>query len=198
MKSYQLKLPIESTFEVKKSQFIVQLLPVDNRHQALQQLQKVKSTYPDARHHCWAYRIGSSEQSMTAAMSDDGEPSGTAGKPILNVLQHKSLINIMAVVTRYFGGIKLGAGGLVRAYSQSIEQACGKAEFELLIPQVEIKVALPFSQEQWLRYQTEQLQGHIIKVEYNQEVLVILSLPASHLDVMSAQLKSHSLDFSLP
>ena len=93
-------------------------------------LAQARSDYPDARHHCWAYQIGSPKSPSTAAMSDDGEPSGTAGKPILNVIQHKDIGDLMIIVIRYFGGIKLGAGGLVRAYSAAAQQVIDTIELK--------------------------------------------------------------------
>ncbi|MCW8886021.1 MAG: YigZ family protein [Motiliproteus sp.] len=105
---------IEVETEIKKSRFIAWADRAENRDQAMAVLSEARNRYPDARHHCWAYLIGNPAQPKTQAMSDDGEPSGTAGKPILNVLQHNEIGDVMIVVSRYFGGIKLGAGGLVR------------------------------------------------------------------------------------
>ena len=144
MSRYQLTAPVRHTLEIKKSQFITWLLPLESKQQGKEYLQQARDEYPDARHHCWAYVMGDSPNSLTAAMSDDGEPSGTAGKPMLNVLQHKPVNNVMAIVIRYFGGIKLGAGGLVRAYSQAVEQAFSMAELTPIIEQQEYNLELGF------------------------------------------------------
>ncbi|MDO4489543.1 MAG: YigZ family protein [Lachnospiraceae bacterium] len=104
----------------KKSRFIADIRLVESEEEALAFIEGKRKQYWDARHHCFAYIIGDMEQTVRA--SDDGEPSGTAGKPILNVLQGEGLRNIVAVVTRYFGGTLLGTGGLVRAYSQATQE----------------------------------------------------------------------------
>ena len=100
--------------EIKKSKFYSQAYKVESKQQCDDIIEKLKTEHKKATHICFAYIL-----SNTAKFSDDGEPSGTAGKPILNVLQKKNLVNVMVVVIRYFGGVKLGAGGLVRAYTKS-------------------------------------------------------------------------------
>ena len=97
----------------KKSRFIAEVFLVHSEEEAMQYLEQIRKKYWDARHHCWAYVIG--EERVTERCSDDGEPSGTAGKPILEVIRGAGLHNIFVVVTRYFGGTLLGTGGLVRA-----------------------------------------------------------------------------------
>jgi uncharacterized YigZ family protein len=108
---------------IKRSRFITTAGHVNSRADAKQFIQQVRDQYPDASHHCWAHIVGAPSAFEGVDQSDDGEPKGTAGKPILNVLQHSGLGNVVFIVTRYFGGVKLGAGGLVRAYSQSASQA---------------------------------------------------------------------------
>lgn len=193
MTRFQLITPVHNTLEIKKSQFITWLLPLESKEQAKFHLQQAKEAYPDARHHCWAYQFGDSANSLTAAMSDDGEPSGTAGKPMLNVLQHKPVSNVMVIVIRYFGGVKLGAGGLVRAYSQAVEQAFGHAQLIELIPKFTVKTTVPFADEQWLRHQTDKHQGNILTTEYNNDVAVELQLPQSEYKDFKDILESRSL-----
>ena len=106
---------IEETFIVNKSKFITKLFKVENEDEATNILTKLKHEYSDATHICYAYIVGNIKR-----FNDDGEPGGTAGMPILGVLENNSLDYVLAVVIRYFGGIKLGAGGLVRAYSNSV------------------------------------------------------------------------------
>lgn len=108
---------------IKRSRFIASVGFVDNKPVAKALIQTVRDTFPDANHHCWAMVAGLPSDVYQQDQSDDGEPKGTAGKPMLNVLQHSQLGNAVVVVTRYFGGIKLGAGGLVRAYTQSVSGA---------------------------------------------------------------------------
>lgn len=118
-----IKEPIQSEINVKKSQFICSLFPTRTKAESKAIIQKINSEYSDATHNCTAYIVSDGE-----GFDDDGEPGGTAGKPMINVLRKNELHNVTAVVTRYFGGIKLGAGGLVRAYSKSVMDAIGEAE----------------------------------------------------------------------
>lgn len=113
----------EHQLVIKKSQFICTLIPCDDENSIDHIINQYKEKYHDATHHCIAYIVGHKEKAY-----DDGEPSGTAGLPMLNVLQKQGLTNIIAIVTRYFGGIKLGAGGLTRAYSQSVSEALKEAQ----------------------------------------------------------------------
>ena len=194
---YQLIEPVKNTLEIKKSQFITWLVPISDRADGMKWLQEAKLQYPDARHHCWAYVIGDSPNSQSAAMSDDGEPSGTAGKPMLNVLQHKPTNNVMAIVIRYFGGIKLGAGGLVRAYSQAVEQSYQLASLQPVVERTGIAVTVPFSDEQWLRHQCQLLSGTIEDVLYSNQVLITLELPKDNIDALCALLVAKSFQFKI-
>ncbi len=114
---------VQSEINVKKSQFICSLFPTKTKAESKDIIQKLNQQYSDATHNCTAYIVSDGE-----GFDDDGEPGGTAGKPMINVLRKNELHNVTAVVTRYFGGIKLGAGGLVRAYSKSVMDAIGEAE----------------------------------------------------------------------
>lgn len=177
---------IETEYEVKKSRFIARAAKAENREQAMAMLEQARKDYPDARHHCWAYLLGNPQSASSAAMSDDGEPSGTAGKPILNVLQHKGVGDVMLVVIRYFGGIKLGAGGLVRAYSASAQQAMELLPTEEQISVVEFPVQLDFSQEQLLRHWLSENQGGITDTRYEQQVTARVSIPEIAKDAFQA------------
>ena len=118
-----IKKPAQSEINIKKSQFICCLFPTKNKKESKEIIQKLNMKYSDATHNCTAYIVGDGE-----GFDDDGEPGGTAGKPMINVLRKNELHNVTAIVTRYFGGIKLGAGGLVRAYCKSVMEAIGNAE----------------------------------------------------------------------
>ena len=120
MKSIQKE--ITSAFYINKSRFITILTNINDIDKVKEKLEEIKKKYKDATHYCYAYIINNHEK-----CSDNGEPSGTAGMPILNVLKQNDLTNILCVVIRYFGGIKLGAGGLIRAYSTSASEALNKA-----------------------------------------------------------------------
>ncbi len=172
----------EVIYEIKKSRFITRVANISSKGDAKAFLEQAKLDYPDARHHCWAYQFGPPHSPHSAAMSDDGEPSGTAGKPILNVLQHKDIGDIMIVVIRYFGGIKLGAGGLVRAYSNAAQQAIENLTTKKEVATVPITVRCDFSQEQTVRHWlTKQLTDHI-NVEYQHNVIMHIHLPIDQLE----------------
>lgn len=112
---------------IKNSRFITLLFKIKSKDDVSKILDKIKKEYPKATHYCYAYVVDSSKKS-----SDDGEPGGTAGMPILNVLEKENITNVLAIVVRYFGGIKLGAGGLVRAYSKSVKDALGLVDINKL------------------------------------------------------------------
>lgn len=118
-----IKKPVEAQINIKKSNFIARLYPAKDKKEVKKIIEEVSTRYSDATHNCTAYIVSDSQ-----GYDDNGEPSGTAGKPMMNVLIKNDLSNIVAIVTRYFGGIKLGAGGLVRAYSHSILKAIEEAE----------------------------------------------------------------------
>ena len=118
-----IKNPVQSEINIKKSQFICSLFPTRTKKESKEIIQKLNQQYADATHNCTAYIASDGE-----GFDDDGEPGGTAGKPMINVLRKNELHNVTAIVTRYFGGIKLGAGGLVRAYSKSVMEAIGESE----------------------------------------------------------------------
>ncbi|WP_421868099.1 YigZ family protein [Motiliproteus sp.] len=164
-------------YEIKKSRFIARVAKAADREAAMAMLAQAREDYPDARHHCWAYLIGNPHSPTTVAMSDDGEPSGTAGKPILNVLQHKGVGDLMLVVIRYFGGIKLGAGGLVRAYSHAAQLAMTELSIEDQVPYSQCEVVGDYALEQPLRHWLGQHNGQMLSVEYTEQVRFQVSVP---------------------
>lgn len=170
------KAQVEVEFEIKKSRFIARAGNAEDRDQAMAILAYMQNRYPDARHHCWAYQLGSPFSPFSAAMNDDGEPSGTAGRPILNVIQHKEIGNLMVVVSRYFGGVKLGAGGLVRAYSAAAEQAISALQLEHYQPNVAARVSCDFAREQVIRHWLEENHGAVMNVEYKSQVLLSVAV----------------------
>lgn len=171
---------LEREIEVKKSRFIARATAAASRQEAMLALQQSKSDWPDARHHCWAYLIGNPAATCSAAMSDDGEPSGVAGKPILNVIQHKGIGDVIVVVSRYFGGIKLGAGGMVRAYSGAAESVLSELPLERQEPVVTLSLICDFSQEQPIRHWAEKHHAEISRVIYTQGVELMLTLSATY------------------
>lgn len=135
----------EFTQEIKKSEFICTLIPVNSLNEVNEELKQIKKKYYDATHNCYSYIISNNDGTMNIKASDDGEPNQTAGVVILDVLQKNELTNVLAVVTRYFGGIKLGAGGLVRAYSSSTSGAVKIANLIPIIKMIKIKLQFDYS-----------------------------------------------------
>lgn len=169
--------PATAVIEIIKSRFIAYSFPVQNRTAALAHLAEVKAQHPDARHHCWAYQIGAPQQA-TAAMDDDGEPGGTAGKPILSRIQHSGLSDVMVIVVRYFGGIKLGAGGLIHAYGQAAGEVLSQTPSKPYLAVTELILTLPFEQEHALRQWLSLHQGQWLQSDYTSAgVQVRIRLP---------------------
>lgn len=187
--SYQtLEKPVTARLEIKKSAFIAYAYPVHTREQAMFHVEQLRIKYPDARHWCWAYIIGDPDNTTSAGFDDDGEPSGTAGRPILNVLQHKSIGNIIIIVVRYFGGIKLGAGGLTRAYAGSAQAAVDEMQLCPYIAVAQVQIVADFANESQCRYVIESLNGTIDEVAYSKEVLLTVTLAERDIEPLKTEL----------
>ena len=150
---------------IKKSRFIACIQPVADRASAQAVVQQLWAQHPDATHICWALLAGGQ-----SAAVDDGEPSGTAGRPMLEVLRHHDLEGVLATVVRYFGGVKLGAGGLVRAYTDAVAQALQRAEKVPLRRLCTQQCAVPYALEGWIRRQLEQSAAVLLAVEHQTQV----------------------------
>ncbi|XOZ35074.1 YigZ family protein [Halomonadaceae bacterium KBTZ08] len=183
----------EAETEVRKSRFIARVAPVVSREEALAFIEQARRDHPEARHHCWAYVIGAPGRATSAAMNDDGEPSGTAGKPILNVIEHKGIGDIVVVVIRYFGGVKLGAGGLVRAYAGAAEAVLSTLAVHYQEPIATLKLEAGFADEQPLRRELTRLGGQLEAVEYGQGISVWLSVPEPAREAIGAWAASRGL-----
>lgn len=187
--SYQtLKKPVTARLEIKKSVFIAYAYPVISREQAMFHVEQLREQYTDARHWCWAYIIGDPDNTTSAGFDDDGEPSGTAGRPILNVLQHKSIGNIIIVVVRYFGGIKLGAGGLTRAYAGSAQAAVDQMILLPFVPMTQVQILADFATEAQCRYVVENLNGSIDKVAYSKQVTLTVTIAEEYIENLKDRL----------
>lgn len=171
-----LKAPVFAELEVRKSRFLAWVEPVTDRAAVQARLAELRGQYSDARHICFAFYVDGD-----SGMSDDGEPSGTAGKPIFNVISHKRLVNVLAVVVRYFGGVKLGAGGLVRAYGGAISQALDQAEWVPVETQHPWVFGCPFALESELRRLLERYQLLPGGIEYTTGVTMEVTVPESQL-----------------
>ncbi len=193
-------VPTEQAFTeimIKKSRFIAYARHIVSREAGMIWLTQIKTEYPDARHHCWAYMIGRPHCATNAGMGDDGEPSGTAGKPILNVLNHKGIGDVMIIVVRYFGGIKLGAGGLTRAYSQAAQAVMEILPTEQQVLMEGIHIECDFSLEQQVRHWTTQVEGSVNEVNYTPKVQMQLRIPQDKTQDFIEQLESIQCSFKL-
>jgi len=187
--SYQtLKRAVTARLEIKKSEFIAYAYPVTSRENAMFHVEQLRVQYADARHHCWAYIIGDPHNTTSAGFDDDGEPNGTAGKPILNVLQHKSIGNVIIIVVRYFGGIKLGAGGLTRAYAGSAQAAVDMMTLLEHVPMIQVQILAEFATEAQCRYVVDTLNGRIDDVAYSKQVTLTVTLAEADIEPLKERL----------
>ena len=163
----------EDEFIEKKSRFIGRIWPVETEEEALVRIQEMKKKHYDATHNCWAYII----RDGAVRFSDDGEPGGTAGMPMLQVLQREGLFNAVCVVTRYFGGILLGAGGLVRAYTKGAKIAVDAAGKSMKRVWTVLYVPCPYSFYERVRLEVEAFGGIVRKADFGAEVELELLFP---------------------
>ena len=166
----------------KKSRFIATVRPVRNEEEALAFLEEMRKQYWDARHNCYAYSVGRNREYTRC--SDDGEPSGTAGRPMLDVILGEDIYNIAVVVTRYFGGVLLGTGGLVRAYSKAVQEGLSES---LLIEKkkgISLKVTTDYTGIGKIQYIAGERQISILDSEYTDKVVLKLLVPNSETDAV--------------
>ena len=174
----------ESEFVEKRSRFISQIWRVETEAEARAHLEAVRKQYYDARHHCWCYLL----KDGAVRYSDDGEPQGTAGQPMLNVFQRQEVTNVCCVVTRYFGGVLLGAGGLVRAYTQSAKDALDAAGISVVRRWLELAVECPYSLLERVKLACAAQGGAVGEIEYAAAVTVHALLPEGGAEAFRAKL----------
>ncbi|GGI19474.1 IMPACT family protein [Oxalicibacterium faecigallinarum] len=179
---FQLAAPATHEIEIKKSRFIGHLVPVTSRAEAMRVLAELRNAHPAAVHFCWVLICEGD-----SGLDDDGEPSGTAARPMYNVLVHKQLSNVLAVVVRYWGGIKLGAGGLTRAYGQAISEASKDAELIPVEVMCERRFVLSFADESTLRRLLEQEGASILDATYANAVTLTARIRVRQADALCAQ-----------
>ncbi|MBC6904306.1 YigZ family protein [Saccharophagus sp. K07] len=185
--------PTEFCYEEKRSRFHAYVWPVKSKEEGFEFFNAMKQQHPDARHHCWAYLIGDPEQALMAGFNDDGEPGGTAGKPMLNVLTQRKVGNSFAAVARYFGGIKLGAGGLTRAYGQAVSGALDLAEFCMVVPTQPIEIIVSFALEQRVRNLLSQMRLSVSNTVYDAEKVLLQSeCPQDQIGNLQNQLREQT------
>ena len=175
----------ETEFTEKRSRFIGHVWRVEQEEEAREKIAQMKAKHYDARHNCWCYLI---REGGIIRYSDDGEPQGTAGQPMLEVFRRAGVENVCCVVTRYFGGVLLGAGGLVRAYTQSAKDALDAAGISVVRRWVEVAVPCPYSFFERLKLELEAHGGVLGEVEYAADVTVHALLPEERAEAFSARL----------
>jgi uncharacterized YigZ family protein len=183
--------PAATEIKIKGSQFIGQIFPVHSREEAEAQLNRIRKTYHDATHNCFAYRIGSGVHEISR-FSDDGEPSGTAGRPIFQVLATADITDALLVVTRYFGGTKLGTGGLARAYNESAQQTLAKAGIKEVILMDELFLSLPYDYYGVAQNTLDTYDGRLGEVTYGAEVLMQVFVRKSLMDSFKTHITEQS------
>lgn len=168
----------------KRSRFIGQVWRVSSEDDARARLEEVRKQHYDARHHCWCYRI---HAGGVERYSDDGEPQGTAGQPMLNVFQREGVTDVVCVVTRYFGGILLGAGGLVRAYTQAAKDALDAAGVSVVRRWIAMEIPCTYAQFDSIRREVLSSTGVVESVDYGTDVLLSALLPESQANDFAAR-----------
>jgi uncharacterized YigZ family protein len=168
---------------IKKSRFIGMIFPCRDEQTVARHLKHLHEEYPDATHIVYAYRL-KTPQGFIYRFYDAGEPSGTAGKPIFQHLEGKNLIDVLLVVIRYFGGIKLGAGGLTRAYGNAAKRVIDEAGIEAFIEMASVRLSVTYSQLQPLEYLLKKLNGHIVDQQFAEQINLVLELPAEQVPTL--------------
>lgn len=177
----------------KKSKFIANVFYIETEEEAEDIIKQMKKKYYDARHNCYAYIVFDEEQRLIEKCSDDGEPSGTAGFPMLAILKGNNLCNVLVIVKRYFGGILLGTGGLVRAYTRATESALEEANFLTMKIGVEAKVILSYDSVENFRYYARKNNINIIKEEYSDNVEFLIEISKEIVERILKDIDSSSI-----
>ncbi|GFI04524.1 YigZ family protein [Lachnospiraceae bacterium 64-25] len=173
-------------YEEKKSRFIANIAPVSSEAEAVSFIESIRKKYYDARHHCTAFIIGRNKE--VTRCSDDGEPSGTAGKPILEVLLGADVTNVAAVVTRYFGGTLLGTGGLVRAYTQAAREAIENAGIGIMRYKTEMTIEIDYTDVGKVQYLLGSRKINIAQSRYAEKVEFDIRIPEEERTEISSAL----------
>ena len=171
---------VEDTIE--RSRFITTIAHAPTAEDARAFIASIREEFPDATHNCWAYVAGPPGSTASIGMSDAGEPHGTAGRPMLDVLIHSAVGEVAAVVTRFFGGTKLGTGGLVRAYGGCVQHALSSAQLIERIERVDVAITISYADVEMLRRLLQEVGGDVTAEEYGADVRYVAAVPAQRLD----------------
>lgn len=176
----------------KKSKFIANVFYVESIEEAENKIKETRKKYYDARHNCFAYSIFS-KNGIINRFSDDGEPSGTAGAPMLNILNSQNLCNVVVIVTRYFGGILLGTGGLVRAYTGALQKALENVNIVQRKLGLEVKIEVSYQDFEKAKYYFNQKNIRISDLKYLENAFITIEIPKDDLE----ELKNKELNFKI-
>lgn len=173
LKFKTIKESVSAQIVEKKSKFIANMFYIETMEEADRIIKEIKKKYHDARHNCYAYILETGEyEGLLVKYNDDGEPSGTAGAPMLNILANEGLSNVLVIVTRYFGGILLGTGGLVRAYSEAVKEALKIANFVEKTLGYIVNIEVEYNDLDKTKYYLKQKNIKIINIEYAENVIL--------------------------
>lgn len=184
----------EAEIVEKKSRFIANIFYVETQEEAEEKIKEIKKKYFDARHNCFAYSIVTKDN-IVERFSDDGEPSGTAGAPMLNILSSQNLRNVVVIVTRYFGGILLGTGGLVRAYTGAVQEALKNVKIIEKYLGLEVNIEVNYPNFEKLKYYLKQNEIKILSSEYLENIKVLVEISEEKLDTLLQN--KNDLNFNL-
>lgn len=171
---------------IERSRFICTVVRAASTEEAQAFVREMNAEFPDATHNCWAYVVGPPGSTGRVGMSDDGEPHGTAGRPMLTVLLHSGLGDVAAVVTRYYGGVKLGTGGLVKAYGGAVQQALETLSRTERVELVELVVTIGYAAIDTVRQLLPAHEAELVGEAYGEEVTYRLRLPDANADALRA------------
>jgi len=177
----------------KKSKFIANIFRVETIEEAEEKIKIIKKKYHDARHNCVAYRVAEDDKIIEKS-SDDGEPSGTAGGPMLNILQKNNLCNIVVIVTRYFGGILLGTGGLVRAYSEATQNAIEKCIKVYKVDGIEIQIKIDYANLEIFKYYCKNNYIRIIEIDYAEDIILKIEMEKNRKNIFFDDIEKKTLN----
>ena len=188
---FSIKSEVSAEVVVKASKFIANAFPAGSKDEGEKYIDAISARFKDATHNCFAYKIGIGDQAVFR-FSDDGEPSGTAGRPILQAIETKDLTNIALVVTRYFGGTKLGTGGLIRAYNSVALAALNNARIISKYPQVILRVRFPYDYTNAAQHLIKKFGGSILESQFEEQAVYRVQLKASDAIDFNNQLQNAS------
>lgn len=182
--------PIDFEIEpIKHSRFIAYAAPVSTEEAALAFVETVREQYPDARHHCWAFQL---REGQRVRFSDDGEPGGSAGRPMLSQLQGREVFNLVVVVVRYFGGTKLGVGGLMRAYGGAVAQLLDRAMLQTVTPTLPLWLSYAYADTSAVDAALAELQQTATETRYGERVELCLQVPDAEIRTLFEALKTQA------